>query len=47
MFVAQHPSLPQVNTVNIGTVASEIQSASEDNVLATGVTLTLLSADGV
>lgn len=37
----------RVNTVNIGTVASEIQSASEDNVLATGVTLTLLSADGV
>uniref|UniRef100_UPI0037E71EC9 circularly permutated Ras protein 1 n=1 Tax=Semicossyphus pulcher TaxID=241346 RepID=UPI0037E71EC9 len=37
----------RVNMVSIGTVASEIQSASIDNVLATGVTATLLAPDGV
>lgn len=37
----------RVNIVNIGTVATEIQSALADNVLATGVTVTLLAADGV
>ncbi|XP_076023762.1 circularly permutated Ras protein 1 [Genypterus blacodes] len=37
----------RVNIVNIGTVASEIQSASIDNVLATSVTATLLAAEGV
>ncbi|XP_044038845.1 circularly permutated Ras protein 1 [Siniperca chuatsi] len=37
----------RVNMVSIGTVATEIQSASIDNVLATGVTATLLAADGV
>lgn len=37
----------KVNTVSIGTVASEIQSVSVDNVLATGVTATLLAPDGV
>lgn len=33
--------------VSIGTVATEIQLASIDNVLATGVTATLLAPDGV
>ncbi|TKS93024.1 Circularly permutated [Collichthys lucidus] len=37
----------EVNMVSIGTVATEIQSASIDNVLATGVTATLLAPDGV
>ncbi|XP_026209156.1 circularly permutated Ras protein 1 [Anabas testudineus] len=37
----------RVNIVNIGNVATEIQSASRDNVLATGVTATLLASDGV
>ncbi|XP_067435384.1 circularly permutated Ras protein 1 [Thunnus thynnus] len=37
----------RVNIVSIGTVATEIQSASMDNVLATGVTATLLASDGV
>ncbi|XP_056156246.1 circularly permutated Ras protein 1 [Lampris incognitus] len=37
----------RVNIINIGTVATEIQSALLDNVLATGVTLTLLAPDGV
>lgn len=37
----------QVNTVSVGTVASEIQLASLDNVLATNVTATLLAAKGV
>ncbi|XP_062300938.1 circularly permutated Ras protein 1 isoform X1 [Scomber scombrus] len=37
----------RVNIVSIGTVATEIQSASMDNVLATGATLTLLASDGV
>ncbi|XP_037534919.1 uncharacterized protein si:dkey-9k7.3 [Nematolebias whitei] len=37
----------RVNIVSIGTVASEIQSISVDNVLATSVTLTLLAPDGV
>nr|XP_020479949.1 circularly permutated Ras protein 1-like [Monopterus albus] len=37
----------RVNIVNTGTVATEIQSASMDNVLATGVTATLLASDGV
>ncbi|KAK5608179.1 hypothetical protein CRENBAI_003088 [Crenichthys baileyi] len=37
----------RVNIVTIGTVATEIQSISEDNVLATSVTATLLAADGV
>ncbi|KAM7366532.1 hypothetical protein PAMP_015967 [Pampus punctatissimus] len=37
----------QVNIVSIGTVATEIQSASMDNVLATGVMATLLAFDGV
>ncbi|XP_034531883.1 circularly permutated Ras protein 1 [Notolabrus celidotus] len=37
----------RVNTVSIGTVAKEIQSASVDNVLATGVTATLLAPEGV
>lgn len=41
------PSTAQVNIVNNGTVATEIQSASTDNVLATGVTATLLASDGV
>ncbi|XP_027893081.1 circularly permutated Ras protein 1 isoform X1 [Xiphophorus couchianus] len=36
-----------VNIVSIGTMATEIQSISEDNVLATGVTATLLAPDGV
>ncbi|KAM9335509.1 circularly permutated Ras protein 1 [Symphorus nematophorus] len=36
-----------VNMVSIGTVATEIQSASMDNVLATGVTATLNAPDGV
>lgn len=38
---------PQVNMVSIGTVATEIQLASADNVLATNVTATLLAPDGV
>ncbi|XP_006803499.1 uncharacterized protein si:dkey-9k7.3 [Neolamprologus brichardi] len=37
----------KVNIVSIGTVAREIQSVSEDNVLATGVKATLLASDGV
>lgn len=41
------PWLAQVNIVSIGTVAREIQSVSEDNVLATGVKATLLASDGV
>lgn len=41
------PSPAQVNMVSIGTVAREIQLASVDNVLATGVTATLLAPDGV
>uniref|UniRef100_A0A3Q4HYU7 Uncharacterized LOC102776814 n=1 Tax=Neolamprologus brichardi TaxID=32507 RepID=A0A3Q4HYU7_NEOBR len=36
----------KVNIVSIGTVAREIQSVSEDNVLATGVKATLLASDG-
>lgn len=42
-----HLFYAQVNIVNIGNVATEIQSASRDNVLATGVTATLLASDGV
>ena len=41
------PLFSQVNMVSIGTVATEIQLASIDNVLATGVTATLLAPDGV
>ncbi|XP_064873187.1 uncharacterized protein LOC135571344 [Oncorhynchus nerka] len=37
----------RVNIVNIGTVATEIQSALADNILATGVRATLLAADGM
>ncbi|KAL7374603.1 hypothetical protein ABVT39_003736 [Epinephelus coioides] len=37
----------RVNIVSIGTVATEIQSASMDNILATGVTATLLAPDGM
>ncbi|XP_028263130.1 circularly permutated Ras protein 1 [Parambassis ranga] len=37
----------RVNIVSIGNVATEIQSVSVDNVLATGVTATLLAPDGV
>ncbi|XP_031688476.1 uncharacterized protein LOC116375314 isoform X4 [Oncorhynchus kisutch] len=37
----------RVNIVNIGTVATEIQSALADNILATGVKATLLAADGM
>ncbi|KAK6323017.1 hypothetical protein J4Q44_G00053560 [Coregonus suidteri] len=37
----------RVNIVNIGTVATEIQSALADNILATSVTATLLAADGM
>lgn len=37
----------QVNIVNVGTVATEIQLASLDNVLATSVTATLIAAEGV
>ncbi|XP_074555012.1 circularly permutated Ras protein 1 isoform X2 [Halichoeres trimaculatus] len=37
----------RVNTVSIGTVAKEIQMASMDNVLATGVTVTLHAPEGV
>ncbi|XP_054863490.1 circularly permutated Ras protein 1 isoform X2 [Amphiprion ocellaris] len=37
----------QVNIVSIGTIATEIQSASADNVLATGATVTLMGPDGV
>lgn len=37
----------RVNIVSIGTMATEIQALSEDNVLATGVTATLLAPDGV
>ncbi|XP_035849686.1 circularly permutated Ras protein 1 isoform X1 [Sander lucioperca] len=37
----------RINIVSIGTVATEIQSASMDNILATGVTATLLAPDGV
>lgn len=37
----------QVNIVSVGTVATEIQLASLDNVLATNVTATLLAAEGV
>uniref|UniRef100_A0A3Q0R3U8 VWFA domain-containing protein n=1 Tax=Amphilophus citrinellus TaxID=61819 RepID=A0A3Q0R3U8_AMPCI len=36
----------KVNIVSTGTVAREIQSVSEDNVLATGVKATLLASDG-
>ncbi|XP_039996421.1 circularly permutated Ras protein 1 isoform X2 [Xiphias gladius] len=36
----------RVNIVSIGTVATEIQLASMDNVLATGVTATLLASKG-
>ncbi|XP_049923884.1 circularly permutated Ras protein 1 [Epinephelus moara] len=37
----------RVNIVTIGTVATEIQSASMDNILATGATATLLAPDGM
>ncbi|KAL1022359.1 hypothetical protein UPYG_G00025650 [Umbra pygmaea] len=37
----------RVNIVNIGTVATEIQSALADNILATGVKATLIAADGM
>ncbi|XP_061565884.1 circularly permutated Ras protein 1 [Cololabis saira] len=37
----------RVNIVSIGNVATQVQSLSEDNVLATGVTATLLASDGV
>ncbi|XP_026154263.1 circularly permutated Ras protein 1 [Mastacembelus armatus] len=37
----------RVNIINMGNVATEIQSASMDNVLATGVTAKLLASDGV
>ncbi|XP_071315492.1 circularly permutated Ras protein 1 [Trachinotus anak] len=37
----------RVNIVSIGTIATEIQTASMDNVLATGVTATLLASDGM
>ncbi|XP_030018699.1 circularly permutated Ras protein 1-like [Sphaeramia orbicularis] len=37
----------RVNIVTIGTIATEIQLASMDNVLATGAELTLLAADGI
>ncbi|XP_031440669.1 circularly permutated Ras protein 1 isoform X2 [Clupea harengus] len=37
----------RVNIVNIGTVATEIQSALADNIMATGVMATLLAPDGV
>ncbi|XP_034020768.1 circularly permutated Ras protein 1 isoform X2 [Thalassophryne amazonica] len=37
----------RVNSVNIGTVATEIQSSSMDNALATGATATLFAPDGV
>ncbi|XP_013866046.1 circularly permutated Ras protein 1 [Austrofundulus limnaeus] len=37
----------RVNIVSIGTVATEIQSISVDNVLATSVTLTMHAPDGV
>ncbi|XP_062239845.1 circularly permutated Ras protein 1 [Platichthys flesus] len=37
----------RVNIVSIGTIATEIQSASLDNVLATGVTATLVACDGI
>lgn len=37
----------RVNIVNIGTVATEIQSALADNVMATGVMATLLAPNGV
>ncbi|XP_012988516.1 circularly permutated Ras protein 1 isoform X2 [Esox lucius] len=36
-----------VNIVNIGTVATEIQSALADNILATGVKAMLIAADGM
>lgn len=41
------PSHAQVNMVSVSTVATEIQLASMDNVLATGVTATLLTPEGV
>ncbi|XP_031706990.1 circularly permutated Ras protein 1 isoform X2 [Anarrhichthys ocellatus] len=37
----------RVNIVSIGTVATEIQSASVDNILATGLTATVFAPDGV
>ncbi|XP_051755329.1 circularly permutated Ras protein 1 isoform X1 [Ctenopharyngodon idella] len=37
----------RINIVNIGTVATEIQSAIADNVLATSVMATLLAPDGM
>ncbi|RXN21459.1 circularly permutated Ras 1-like protein [Labeo rohita] len=37
----------KINIVNIGTVATEIQSAIADNVLATSVMATLLAPDGM
>ncbi|XP_051995962.1 circularly permutated Ras protein 1 isoform X2 [Xyrauchen texanus] len=37
----------RINIVNIGTVATEIQSAIADNVLATNVMATLLTPDGI
>uniref|UniRef100_A0A3Q3MK70 Circularly permutated Ras protein 1-like n=1 Tax=Labrus bergylta TaxID=56723 RepID=A0A3Q3MK70_9LABR len=37
----------QVNMVSVGTVATEIQSASNDNVVVTGVMATLLAPDGM
>uniref|UniRef100_A0A3Q2ZK49 Circularly permutated Ras protein 1-like n=1 Tax=Kryptolebias marmoratus TaxID=37003 RepID=A0A3Q2ZK49_KRYMA len=37
----------RVNIVSIGTVATEIQSVSVDNVLATSLTLTLMAPEGV
>ncbi|XP_060888044.1 circularly permutated Ras protein 1 isoform X2 [Labrus mixtus] len=37
----------RVNMVSVGTVATEIQSASNDNVVVTGVMATLLAPDGM
>ncbi|KAG7233379.1 hypothetical protein INR49_007109 [Caranx melampygus] len=37
----------RVNIVSLGTIASQIQTASMDNVLATSVTATLLASDGM
>ncbi|XP_041840677.1 circularly permutated Ras protein 1 isoform X2 [Melanotaenia boesemani] len=37
----------RVNIVTLGDVATQIQSVSKDNVLATGVTATLLAPDGI
>lgn len=47
-FLIQFSTPPsQINIVNIGTVATEIQSAIADNVLATSVMATLLVPDGM